>query len=84
MVEKAAVGRGGREKKRESARSDQTACMAERASTPLSICLSDPHGRDEAVAQEGAQNRVKTGVHFGTHRLGDIARGRRHPRTGAA
>jgi hypothetical protein len=24
--------------------------------------------RDEAVAQEGAQNSVKKGVHFGTHR----------------
>jgi hypothetical protein len=31
---------------------DQT---AERASMPSSICLSDPQGRDEAVAQEGAQ-----------------------------
>jgi hypothetical protein len=28
--------------------------MAERAATPLSICLSDPQGRHEAVAQEGA------------------------------
>jgi len=34
--------------------------MTERASTPSSICLSDPQGRDEAVVQEG--------VHFGTHR----------------
>jgi hypothetical protein len=25
----------------------------------LSICLSDPQGRDEAVAQEGAPNSVK-------------------------
>jgi hypothetical protein len=33
--------------------------MAEPASTPLTICLSDPHGRDEAVAQEGTQNNVK-------------------------
>jgi hypothetical protein len=33
---------------------DQTAGMTERASTPLSICLSDPQRRDEAVAQEGA------------------------------
>ena len=47
---------------------DQTAGMAERASTPLSICLSDPQGRDEAVAQEEAQNSVKKGVHFWTHR----------------
>ena len=31
---------------------DQTAGMTERASMPLSICLSDPQGRDEAVAQE--------------------------------
>ena len=35
--------------------------MAERASTPSSICLSDLQERDEAVAQEGAQNRVKKG-----------------------
>jgi hypothetical protein len=27
----------------------------ERASTPLGTCLSDPQGRDEAIAQEGAQ-----------------------------
>jgi hypothetical protein len=27
-----------------------------------------PEGRDEAVAQEGAQNSVKKGVHFRTHR----------------
>ena len=42
---------------------DQTG-MTERASTPLSICLSDPQGRDEAVAQEGAQNSVKKGSPF--------------------
>jgi hypothetical protein len=42
--------------------------MAERASTPSSICLLDPHGRDEAVAQEGAQDSIKKEVHFGTHR----------------
>src|SRR5665213_2748233 len=65
MVEKAAVGRGRRrEKKRESTRSDQTAGMAERAATPLSICLSDPQGRDETVTQEGAQNSVKKGSPF--------------------
>ena len=45
----------------------QTAGMAERASTPLSICLSDPQGRDEAVG-EGTQNSAKKRVHFGTHR----------------
>jgi hypothetical protein len=33
--------------------------MTERASTHSSICLSDPQGRDEAVAQERAQNSVK-------------------------
>jgi hypothetical protein len=38
---------------------DQTAGMAERASTPLSIRLSDPQGQGEAVAQKGAQNSVK-------------------------
>jgi hypothetical protein len=42
--------------------------MTERASTPSSICLWDPQERDEAVAQEGAQNSAKKGVHFGTHR----------------
>jgi hypothetical protein len=55
-------GEGGRWKREEErgrrsgkARvADQTAGMAERASTPSSICLSDPQGRDEAVAQEGA------------------------------
>jgi hypothetical protein len=47
---------------------DQTAGMTEWASTPLSICLSDPQGQDEAVAQEGAQYSVKKGVHFETHR----------------
>jgi hypothetical protein len=46
MVEKAAVGR--REKEEGGRRSgkarvaDQTAGMTERASTPLSICLSEP------------------------------------------
>jgi hypothetical protein len=58
---KAAVGRGRRREK-EGGRSgktrvaDQTADMTEQASTPSSICPSDPQGRDEAVAQEGAQN----------------------------
>jgi hypothetical protein len=68
-------GKGGRWKREKvgeevgKARvADQTAGMTERASTPSSICLSDPQGRDEAVAQEGAQNSVKKGVHFGTHR----------------
>jgi hypothetical protein len=46
---------------------DQTAGIRERASTPLSIRLSDPQGRDDVVAQEGAQNNAKKGVHFGTH-----------------
>jgi hypothetical protein len=44
---------GGRSEKARVA--DQTADMTEQASTPSSICLSDPQGRDEAVAQEGAQ-----------------------------
>ena len=42
--------------------------MMERASTPSSICMSDPQWRDETVAQEGAQISVKKGVHFGTYR----------------
>jgi len=60
-------GRWKREREKRSGKSrvvDQTAGMAERVSTPLSICLSDPQGRDEAVAQEGAKNSVKNGVHF--------------------
>ena len=55
-------GRWKREKEGEGPRrsekagvGDQTTGMAERVSTPLGICLSDPQGRDEAVAQEGAQ-----------------------------
>ena len=68
-------GEGGRWKREEERGrrsgkapvADQIAGMAERASTPSSICLSDPQGRDEAVALEGARNSVK-GVHFGTHR----------------
>ena len=47
---------------------NQTAGMTERASTPLSICLSDPQGRDEEVAQEGPKQRK--GVHFGTYKSG--------------
>jgi hypothetical protein len=42
--------------------------MAKWAVTLLSICLSDPQGRDEAAVQEAAHNNVKKGVHFGTHR----------------
>jgi hypothetical protein len=38
--------------------------MAERAATPLSICLSDPQGRYEAIAYEGARNGVKEGSPF--------------------
>jgi hypothetical protein len=56
IVEKAAVRK--REEKREGGRrggkirvADQTVDMTKRASTPLSICLSDPQGRDEAVTQ---------------------------------
>ena len=68
MVEKA-----GRWKREEGERgrgsgkarvADQTAGITEQASTPSSICLSDPQGRDEAVTQEGAQNSVKNGSPF--------------------
>jgi hypothetical protein len=48
-------GRSRREKEGEEAGS--TRC-----------CMPDPQGQDEAVAQEGDQNSVKKGVHFGTHR----------------
>jgi hypothetical protein len=70
-------GRWKREKERKGGRSgkarvaDQTADMTERASTPSSICLSDPQGRDEAVAQEGAQKWCKERVSI----LGPIDRG---------
>ena len=46
-------GEGGRRSGKARV-ADQTAGMTERVSTPLSICLSDPQGRDKAVAQEGA------------------------------
>jgi hypothetical protein len=63
MVEKAAVGK--RENEGEDSGktrvADQTAGMTERASTLLSIYPSDPQGRDDAVAREGAQNSVKKG-----------------------
>jgi hypothetical protein len=61
MMVKTAVGRGRRREKEGEGRSgkarvaDQTADMTEQASTPSSICLSDPQGRDEVVAQEGVQ-----------------------------
>src|SRR4051794_15562108 len=59
-------GEGGRRSGKARV-ADHIVGMTERASTPLSICLSDLQGRDEAVAQEGAQNSVKKGVHFGTY-----------------
>jgi hypothetical protein len=69
MVEEG--GRWKREKEGEGGRrsgkarvADQTAGVTERAPTPSSICLSDPQERDEAVAQEGAQNSVKKGSPF--------------------
>jgi hypothetical protein len=56
IVENAAVRK--REKEEEEAGKHalliKTVGMTERTSTLLSICLSDPQGRDEAVAQEGA------------------------------
>src|ERR1700722_3045324 len=54
-------GKGGR-------RSGKARVVDQRASTPLSICLSDPQGRDEVAAPEAAQNSVKKGVHFRIHR----------------
>jgi hypothetical protein len=45
-------------------RSGYLSCTSRnRLNTTLSICLSDPQGRDEAVAQ-GAQNSVKKGGPF--------------------
>jgi hypothetical protein len=55
---------GGRRRSGKACVADQTAGMMEQASTPSSICLSDPQGRDEAVAQERAQNSVKKGCPF--------------------
>lgn len=85
MAEKVAVGRGREKKKkkekkrRENTHSDQNAGMAERASTPSSICLSDPQGPDEVIAREGAQSSIKKGVYLGS--IDDRARERRgaHP-----
>ena len=57
-VEKAAVGRGRRREKKARV-ADQNAGTMEWASTPSSICLSDPQGRDEVVARDRAQNSVK-------------------------
>jgi hypothetical protein len=48
--------------------------MAEQVSTPLSICLSDPQRRDEAAAQEGAQNSVKKAVLLGPWIEGEHSR----------
>ena len=44
---------GGGRKSSKTRVVDETVGMAERASMPLIICLSDPHGRDEEVAQDG-------------------------------
>jgi hypothetical protein len=66
MVEKVVVGRGRRrEKKQESTRDDQTASMAERAVTSLSIYLGSTRAR-QSVAQEGTHNSIKRRVYFGT------------------
>jgi hypothetical protein len=78
MAEKAAVGRGREKKKKEKKRrenthSDQNAGMAERASTPSSICLSDPQGPDEVIAR--AQSSIKKGVYLRS--IDDRARERR-------
>jgi hypothetical protein len=72
MVVEAAGGRRRRSKrKRESTRSDQTGSIVQRGSTALSICLSDPQERDEAVAQEAAQTSVKKGAYLGPSIDGD-------------
>jgi hypothetical protein len=66
MTVEPAGERGRRsERKRESTRSDQTVSMVQRGSMALSICLLDLQERDEAVAQEAAQNSVKKGAHLG-------------------
>ena len=70
VVEKAAGGRGRREKKEEEAGKHALLIklQARRNGLPRSqvSCLSDPQRRDEPVAQEGAQNSVKKVVHFGS------------------
>jgi hypothetical protein len=63
MVVEAAGGIWRRsERKWESTHSDQTGSMVQRGSTALSICVSDPQERGEAVAQEAAQTSVKKGA----------------------
>ena len=63
-------GRGSRrEKKRESTRSDQTASMAERAATPLSISVCWIHtGETKRLCRREPKIAERKGVHFGHHR----------------
>jgi hypothetical protein len=62
-------GRGSRrEKKRESTRSDQTASMAERAATPLSISVCWIHtGETKRLCRREPKIAERKGVHFGHH-----------------
>jgi hypothetical protein len=46
----------GRRRSGKTRVTDQSTGMTERASMLSGICLPDPQGRDEAVAQEGVQN----------------------------
>jgi hypothetical protein len=58
VVEKTAVGRGRKEKEEEEAGKHVLLIklQARRNGLPTALsCLSDPQGRDEAVAQEGVQ-----------------------------
>jgi hypothetical protein len=72
MVVEAADGRGRRGgRKRESRRSDQTGSMVQGGFYDLSICLSDPQERDEAVAQEASQTSAEKGAHLGPSIEGD-------------
>jgi hypothetical protein len=63
MVEKAVGGRGRGEKEEEEAGKHALLIKLQTRRNgflrPQVSCLSDPQGRDEAVAQEGAQNSVK-------------------------
>jgi hypothetical protein len=64
VVEKAAGGRGRREKEEEEEAGKHALLIKLQTRRngllrPQVSCLSDPQERDEAVAQEGAQNSVK-------------------------
>ena len=75
MMVEAAVGRGRKSEGSGKARVvTKLGAWRNGVSTPLSIRLWDPQGRDEAVAQEAAQNSVGKGAHLGPSIEGERAR----------